>query len=468
MGTQQSQQPLKVYLSDISPHSQAILEFFIASAGKKTFALVQTPEQSEAYIVDYDHPGSKEHWKEISSQDPKPCIALSIQDPENSSVHWVAKPITSQALIAAATDILKNPDTQVSTEEPLSETKIKASSSSPAPPLPRIKKGQSPFRKRSTMELPKQQASAFTAPKKATIVTAKLDLDSDTAVVDNPNQATSETSKPVVEITAKSASNDEVSTPPEKEKSPTVQQQQQVNPRWELLCGNRDNVNVGKLKENDNILFNSENYFLGTLIAGLRLARQTRQVVQIKYEPYQFYICYDDFRVFSAISPNSDDFITLCKTKVKAGQVNLHILNSDESEKLRSRIVTESDYTYDIESYVWTSALLTSNGRIPSTLSCETRHLLKFWPNFTRLETFPFAMKIASRWQRKPYRVSELAQEMDIPQRYVIAFYNAAIALSLFETDMTKIEQKTQQEPRKKNGFLSRLFSRLTKSEASS
>ena len=491
MGIQNNQQPLNVYLSNISPHSQAILEFFIGSTGGKSFSLVSTPADAEVYITDFDFPGSKDHWEAEHAISAKPCIVLSMENPNNPHVQWVAKPITAQALIAAAKTISNKihsgVDITTSVEKPTKEA-----TTLPPPPLPRSTLATSPFSQKSVIEPPLVKSKVDVLPRKPTqtpssiaksIATEDLDDGDTSVVVRTPKSTTTTTSKTKVAIPSSNKTNQDIKSkgqvnkttqalkeePEKTSKEVSIARAEKAKKRWELLCGTKENIAALALKKDESLIYNSEHYFQGTLIAALRLAKQTGQVVQIKYAPHQFYICHHEYLVFSPLAPQSDEYAQLCHTLVKPGQVNLHILTGTESEEIRKRIHSEdAQFTYNLESFVWTSCLLTSKGRVPTSLDCDDQFLLKYWPNFTRIENFPFAMKVAATWQKKPYKLNEIAREMDVPLRYVIALYNACIGLSLFETDSSKVQQKTTYEPKKKSGLIARLFGRLIKSEPTS
>lgn len=480
MGIQTTQHALNVYLSDISPHSQAIIEFFIGSVGKKSFKLVSAAVDAEVYIIDFDYPGSQEHWEVEHSTSAKPCIALAMNNPDNPHVQWVAKPITAKALLEAAKTIsekLVNQSDTDSKKETIIDTNIETKSkekitvkekssfrfsSPPAlkkkeqnigklpPPLPKLSKKSSPFRQQARMN---SSAIHTRAP-------IFQQANNASSFIKEAKETKLKEVRTTITETEKYGS--AIQTPTKTRKKTKVHPSQQ---RWEMLCGEYKNKPSSAFKGNEDLNYNIENYFQGTLISGLRLAKQTRQVVQIKYAPYQFYIFFNEDLVFSAIAPDSDEYAELCSKTVKPGQVNLHILTSSESAELRKKIHTDIDFTYDLESFIWTSCLLTSRGRIPSIFEYEAKYLLKYWPNFTRIESFPFAMKLAAQWQKKPYSIMEIANETNISLRYVVAFANGALGLSLFETDPSIIQQKSAIKSVKKNGLIARLFGRLTKSE---
>ncbi len=501
MGTFELQHPLKVYLSDISPHNQAILEFFIGSTGGKTFSLAATAAEADVYITDFDYPGSIAHWETEHARSAKPCIALSIKDPDNPEIEWVPKPITAQALTIAAKKIAQQHIThdQGDSASSTPATAIPPRKTFKRPPsLPGLSGTPSPFIKRPRITTPAAHSPGLKQHANPVIIEVHHDNthhNAGVAIAEKPatrpqkpeqtlheqtdnKKLTGAKIKPAPATGEHPKSNereDDQDNSQNKEKQQEQQKEhtdhqpltgEQKQQRWKMLCGQHENTSHSKLQQDESLHYNGENHFLGTLIAGLRLAKQTKQVIQIKYEPHQFYVCYDEYLVFSPLHPQSDAFATLCFNKVKPGQINLHILSTPESADIRKRIHTDANFTYDLESFIWTSCLLTSQGRVPSSLDCEAPYLLKHWPNFTRIENFPFAMKIAARWQKKPYKVSDISREMNIPIRYVIAFYNGAAGLSLFETDPAQIEQKSNVEPRKNKGLIARLFGRLTKNEA--
>ena len=79
------------------------------------------------------------------------------------------------------------------------------------------------------------------------------------------------------------------------------------------------------------------------------------------------------------------------------------------------------------------------------------------------MEPFPHAMPIAAQWSAEAMSAVDVAKTLNIPQRYVFSFYNAANALGLIEMDPEKLIKK-QSAPREKEaprGLFSRLLKRL-------
>ncbi|MCU7797698.1 MAG: hypothetical protein KZQ75_11255 [Candidatus Thiodiazotropha sp. (ex Myrtea spinifera)] len=86
---------------------------------------------------------------------------------------------------------------------------------------------------------------------------------------------------------------------------------------------------------------------------------------------------------------------------------------------------------YPIAAFFWKIALWASRGRVPDDTNILQPIYLRRWPNFTRLVVTPHALAIAATWADQPRSLADTATSLDIPQRYVFAFYSAAKALQL-------------------------------------
>lgn len=532
MSNQQS--PLKLYLLDINSQNKAILEFFVAGAGREFFVLVNSADQAEVFITDFDFPDARENWQELSLQG-RPSLVLAMQDPEMSDVEWLSKPMTSDALIDAAKKYMPQVLERREADKTANQSKsIDAVSQRPAP-LAHDRIGSrvssvsaSPFSAKKAVSAIVSGASAAVAKDNMGMQGKPLvNLDDGGAItLERPSakndslpesreeiekidaeetvskaQTVSENSsklEPIEEISeAEKISEtlvvEELSSEDEKDilgtsesvednqetpltEEEILDEQRQNSPiyvrdklspeqarlRWQELCGSKPHYMPSELKDIRNTGYNCESHLQGSLIAALRLSKQTHQVVLVKYEPYEFFVIHDDGLVVSHLDPKTSEFTALCSNAVRPGQINLHILDSEQSREIRENLEDHRDYAFELEAFIWITCLVSSQGRLPTHFERDRSYLLKHWPNFTRMENFPFAMKIAALWHHEPNRVAEIAEKLEIPQRYIIAFFNAAMGLSLFEQDPDKVQSKLIEPPKKKqSGIIARLFSRL-------
>ncbi|MFZ2162099.1 MAG: hypothetical protein WAW02_07775 [Sideroxyarcus sp.] len=82
----------------------------------------------------------------------------------------------------------------------------------------------------------------------------------------------------------------------------------------------------------------------------------------------------------------------------------------------------------DLEAFLWKLALYTYGGYLPKGIDVNKPVYLKYWPNLTRLEPTPDAMRIASLLCRQPVALAFIVRILNIPQRHVFNFYAAANA----------------------------------------
>lgn len=82
----------------------------------------------------------------------------------------------------------------------------------------------------------------------------------------------------------------------------------------------------------------------------------------------------------------------------------------------------------ELETFLWKLALYTYRGYLPEGSNVNKPVYLKYWPNLTRLEPTPNAMRIASLLCRQPVALAFIVRILNIPQRHVFNFFAAANA----------------------------------------
>ncbi len=458
MFNKSSQKPLIVELMDISKQNEAILKFFISGVGSKVFKIGNTSSDIEAYIVDYDFPGAQTHWDTNYSNANKPRIILATNNPQAENSVWVGKPLSSKKLIEAAEmikDLLeKNPESapSISTSDD-SEKEV------PVIPTPNV----TPFSLASETEtvVPKKNITQKNATT-ATLVTSEYPENNEANGLGTSNtpfetQTNNSVTSPAKEIAGQVSTQEKIRRPKTKEEIAIRAAQQEK--RWKDLCGESEDTSTYNA---DELRYIPENYFIGKLIGAVRLAKKSQQIVEIKAQPYSIFILPNEHQVFTELSLNDENFIQFSREKIKQGDMSIHILSSIETGKLEMQMSELPECVHSLESYLWTSSLLASYGRLPSTLDLDKKTVLKYWPSFARIEAFPYSMRIAALWHHSPDTLTNIAAKLDIPQRYVFAFYNGADALDLVERDPKKVKRQIKSKPKRRGGgLISRLFKRL-------
>lgn len=467
--------PLKVALMSISSHNRAILEFFFAGAGKQIFTPVNA-EQAEALIIDFDHPGGKQEWQDQNAIGvKKPAIVISVKETAEENIVWVPKPLTSQTLAGAAekiralmpqdaADTPAQADTvQVESEESIAS--LRALLDKQANDLrPFGVSGKQNFKAPPAVPAPSSRVREEALVKTADVQPAQPVMEGAAEVPEEDSYLRTEDvyvppplaedEMPESDSTFQLDSVDETDDPIKLEQ------------RWNQLCG-RENTVSRENWHDSNALYTPENYFLNSLIDALKLAHQSKQYVQIQIgdnpeSRHDYILLMPDVNLaYSSIDLASDEFARFCDVPLKSGAVQLHLPSTAEMNALEETVKREAERTYDMEALIWATSLLTSRGRLSRNADMSTPLRLKQWPNLTRVEQFPHIMQIAAVWQQRAGTVFDVCEWLDIPQRYVIAFYNASHTLSLFAVEQAVTQSKDKAAPRKNRGLFSRLLKRL-------
>lgn len=83
------------------------------------------------------------------------------------------------------------------------------------------------------------------------------------------------------------------------------------------------------------------------------------------------------------------------------------------------------------DAFLWKVALWSAQGRLPSGTDIDRPVSLAAWPNLTRLALFPHALQLAALWYRQAISIRAAAALLNIPHRYVVSFYAAALQQGL-------------------------------------
>ncbi len=228
--------------------------------------------------------------------------------------------------------------------------------------------------------------------------------------------------------------------------------------RWALTCGDS---NIIPSKEQT---YNPADYMLSTLLRVIEQARQTEKVMRMKFNGIIIVILPDLKKIYCDLSIFSSDYAEICFTPFDQESIKIHNLDSSEIRLYRKLIVEEPENSHTIESFLWTSSLLTSRGRLPQGTNTKKSISLKYWPNLTRLEIIPHVMQIAAVFYKYPDSIQQIPVKLNIERRFVNAFYNGVLTLGLLETDNHKILLLSSKNTIKKTqnrGFFTRLLKKI-------
>lgn len=265
----------------------------------------------------------------------------------------------------------------------------------------------------------------------------------------------------------------------------TTRELTKAEKRWSLLCGDFDDIasaeeirtmssstgNAALTRRLQNISYNTKSHMFSYFLLAIKQAKRHLQVIEMKYLNRTMLIDHVLDCVYCDRTIYSESFAKFCSEPSHQADLTMRIIkDQDEIKQYRKIIGLALDTTYSIESFIWTTSMLTSRGRLPQQINISDKIKLKHWPDLTRLEQIPHAIRIAAVFYKHPGNLLEVANWLHIPQRYVFAFYNAVLALDMIEVQKVEIakapepsffalEDSTQKSQNR--GLFSRLLTKL-------
>lgn len=236
--------------------------------------------------------------------------------------------------------------------------------------------------------------------------------------------------------------------------------------RWMQLCGNLQAIKGQK--DVTSISYELNQHLLGALLKQIVALKDKEQLYRIKYEDLIIVIDHEKNSIYCNMDVTSDEYSVLCFNKIEPEKLKIHDLDYSEERLYRSKIEKNGGRSHNMESFIWLMSLLTSRGRLPKNTNITKKVGLKAWPNLTRVESIPHAMHMAAVFSKHPGTLLEISGWLNIQQRYVFAFYNAALHLDMIELDSSKLKKPGKSLNKKggnsgseERGFFGRLLKRL-------
>jgi hypothetical protein len=229
------------------------------------------------------------------------------------------------------------------------------------------------------------------------------------------------------------------------------------------FCGYNQDINLASSQEIEKIYYNPEQYLQGffdkVFAASMRL-EHGGILIEGLYTPVIFL-------------PQQNQL--LCGCELGSSKLRTMTLLPLQKNRLRMTNLSEAEVIHylsvyqlsgqPLENFLWRVALWTARGRLPKGTDLHKDVILLHWPNFTRLIVTPYALKISALWVAQPHSLLATARVLNIPQRYVFAFYSAAHALKLAFVDRRATPRTAKLTPNEKRGLFQRILARLRNQE---
>ena len=208
--------------------------------------------------------------------------------------------------------------------------------------------------------------------------------------------------------------------------------------RSSQLCGDLDDIDSF-----ENIAFDLDDFLLSSFLHSLNMAKKSHQLVQLKYNDLLLVFDYSLNTVFCNQSIACDKFASICSAPISREKNETRELDYDETKTHRTVRLANQELTHSIESFIWTSCLLTSRGKLPNNSDVTKKIGLKRKIDLSYLEPIPYLPEIIALLSKNTESLLEIVEKLGIPQRYVFAFYFAALNLDMIEFSKSTATKKS-------------------------
>jgi hypothetical protein len=229
------------------------------------------------------------------------------------------------------------------------------------------------------------------------------------------------------------------------------------------FCGYNQDINPASAREIEKIYYNPDQYlqgFFDKVFAASQRLEHDGILIEGLYTPVIFLP--QQNQLLCGCELGSSKLRTMTLLPLQKNRLRMTTLSVEEISHYLSVYQLSGQ---PLENFLWRVALWTARGRLPKGTDLHKDVILLHWPNFTRLIVTPYALKISALWIAQPHSLLTTAQVLNIPQRYVFAFYSAAHALKLAFVDRRTTPRAAKLTPNEKRSLFQRILARLRNQE---
>jgi hypothetical protein len=194
-------------------------------------------------------------------------------------------------------------------------------------------------------------------------------------------------------------------------------------------CGYNQDINLARSGNIEKIYYDPSQYLQGFFEKAVLVSQQFEQggiMIEGLYAPV--ILNYKKNKMGCCKQTLDNKLRTMTLLPLSHSHLGMTTLNDTEFDKF---VTSHQLLVQPLDKFLWRMALWTARGRVPKGTDLYKNVVLLHWPNFTRLVVTPYALKISALWVEQPSSLLETAKILEIPQRYVFAFFSAASALKL-------------------------------------
>ncbi len=207
------------------------------------------------------------------------------------------------------------------------------------------------------------------------------------------------------------------------------------------LVGKQDTVDLSNPQGIMRVIYDPSVTILASLKKAIERARYENKMLELINFNKSFVIDPITQTIFTFVS--SSVLRPLCLLPLRETSVVKRLKKGRKSNRFNFLMqYCDSEVTeWRWDSFLWKMSLWTSRGKIPKNIDIHLPVYLSEWPNLTKLEKIPHAINIAALMYKQALTLSEIANQLAIPQRYVFAFFNAAYNLGIADNSDRQCDQ---------------------------
>ncbi len=238
----------------------------------------------------------------------------------------------------------------------------------------------------------------------------------------------------------------------------------------EYFVGDCPDVNINDSEQAKKVFYSPERLLQSIVGRACAESEKSGKIVQLNIMKHVFYIDAEKQKIHSTAGPSvirplcivyyDNDATYSVKPESFRDELD-HMIKPEKGSSLNSE---KNDYSWSIQAFQWLITLWCSRGRVPEGLDLESPVYLMQWPNLTRLEPLPHAVRIAALLYDQPRTLADAAKQLGIAQRYVFAFFSACNAIGLSDIsrrDIDKLFVTEKPEKHKNKSIMSKLLGKL-------
>ena len=233
-----------------------------------------------------------------------------------------------------------------------------------------------------------------------------------------------------------------------------------------LIKSDKKNNKIAKLvidQSKHSIFYDPNKYLIGYIQKLLEKKYPSNTVLKLEFAyKYRIFLYPDKYMALCNLSESH--FRNIAIMPFTNNQMCKLVIEKNADFDNDKQIYKDDFSKITLDALLWTLALRTSRGRVPEDTFVNKPVYIHSWPNFTRLNRSPHAMRIVSLWIDNPQSLNDIAVSLGIEHADVYSFYSAAYAIGIAgksKREADVIVESKPIEPNKKRGLFSAILNRF-------